>query len=155
MQPKQPGETHPINLSVRRGSDGVWGSDVLPVMPWENPGLRVVLSPDMQHVTGAPPVLRVPDRKMQENIASRPYAAIFLNNLSEYLLAAEGYAPDPREGRGGDWIVLVRDGDWWGRVVLSPLDSGQGWNVVTVYTTRRMQDIRRWKRHIGDKEGME
>ena len=53
-------ESHPLNPNARRGPNGIWNEESLPVMDWEFPEKRLVLPESLQRALDLPdaPVLR-------------------------------------------------------------------------------------------------
>ncbi|MCO5216797.1 MAG: hypothetical protein M9934_02200 [Thermomicrobiales bacterium] len=126
---------HPLNPYVRCGADGVWGSDKLEVTEWEDPSVRVVLSPLMQDRLGfQTPVLRWSRQKFMEVLKDHERDAHVISDLSNQLsgwiyLGRERVNPEMRR------VILLGSDERWYSVTMGPLLGSN--NVVTVTGSRR------------------
>ncbi|MCA9834012.1 MAG: hypothetical protein KC435_08710 [Thermomicrobiales bacterium] len=133
-------ERHPNNYHVRRGVDGVWGSDEISVEDWEAPNARVILPPQMQSDLGfMSPVMRWSRSKYNEVINTHPRDLHIIEDLSNHLnkwkfLGREKGDPEKRR------VLLYGDDNRWYSVTLGILLGSE--NVVSVTGSRRRGFVR-------------
>lgn len=149
-EPDDDHETHPLNSKVRKGQDGIWGSDDLPVMEWEAAGARVVLTSDLQEALDLnSPILRWSKEKRESVLrehASDPRDVQTLRDVSGLLRLPIKAGRDPRAGRE-EWLVYSQVDERMYRVVIGRDGSGSV-NIVTLYGSSKPQRIRQWTREM-------
>ena len=108
---------HPANHLVHLGPDNVWGSNDIPVEDWEDPAVRVILSPQMQfHLEFTSPVIRWSRSNHQRLTKKHPRDEHVINDLSTQLinwvfLGRERKNPEMRRvilrGNDGRWYAVT------------------------------------------------
>jgi len=139
---------HPLNPAVRKDANGIWSGDDLPVMAWEAPEARVVVSPELrERLQLASPVLRWSAEKYQTVVAIHRRDVHVIAELTSYL---EGWSFIGREtARPTLWRVLLQDesGRWYA-VTLGELQGSE--NVITAFGSTKPNFLQNRVRGISD-----
>lgn len=122
---------HPLNPQVVRGPNGIWDEDTLPVLGWEAPQHRVVLTPELEAALGLEqPVLRWPQRKRELVLARHPRDHSVIESLDVYLA---GWKFAGREaGKISVWRALFESEGRWYSITFG-YDQTGSLNLVTAF----------------------
>lgn len=127
-------EISPINPRAHRIPGGIWNEDTLPILDWEAPQHRVVISEDLQHVCGVDvPVFRWAKSKYQRVLErhSQPIELRVIQNLSEHMAGWRFAGLEP--GKADIWRVFFQVEYRWCVAVLGR-DRNESHNVITIHS---------------------
>lgn len=123
-------ERHPLNPGVRRGTNGIWNEDTLPVMDWEIPEKRVVLPESLQRALDLPdaPVLRWDAVKYRTVVTKHVRDLPIIDDLSRHL---DQWAYVGTETVTGNVRVLFSVDRRWYAVSIGERQGGH--TVISVF----------------------
>lgn len=123
-------EVHPVNGLVHRSSDGVWGTDIQPVLQWESAASRIILPDSLVKVLPLEiPVLRWSAQKIAALERKRPDVMSIIERLSYELLA---WSIAGQERNSGNWRVLFVGSDSRYYAFSIGQDDQYSWNAITI-----------------------
>ena len=142
-------ETHPANPRVRRDENGIWGGAEVAVMPWEDPGARVVVPAATKARLGiSEDVLRWSTAKHDRVRIEHAHDARYIDDPTRWLATAWFIGRDTSAGRERDLIVIAHDERRWIKIVVGYNALSKGYQMVTIYATGSEKTLRKWMRNI-------
>jgi hypothetical protein len=124
----------PFNPVAHREAGGVWNENDLPILEWEIPEERVVLTAELQILLGLEtPVLRWRRSKYEQVMVehAQPIEHGVRRHLSAWLSRWERAGAEP--GKPETWRVFLRAGGRWVVVVIRR-DREGSLNLITVHS---------------------
>ncbi len=126
--------SHPLNPNARRGPNGIWNEDTLPIMEWEIPHERVVLPVDRQEALGLPaPVLRWKAEKLAKVKRKHAETANLTMSVTDLLTEWEFAGPQP--SKHNTWNVFIPVERSYMIAVLA-VRYRDSYNIVSIYSPR-------------------
>lgn len=145
-----PDGIHPSNPNATIGTDGIWNSDSLPILEWEDPWSRVVLPESVQRAIGSDPVLRWSRDKVTKVRADHPRDLPYIDNPTTWMDTAIHIVRETRQGRDSNWQVISSHEDRLIKFVMGTSRESGAIQMITLFSTNRSRVKRQWLRVVGD-----